>query len=657
MLVKKLLLCSCLSFIVCTQIHAESSFDGLGDLPGGQTYSFAYDISADGSIIVGRSGSNNGNEALRWTQNGAMMSIGVTLYSAYGVSTNGNFIVGRTDNSKAFRWTQGGAIEILPELANSSGSTAYAVSDDGKFVVGSTNKNGINKAFLWEESTNTTSNFLDVLNNNPNEHTRAYDISSDGSVIVGSKGAKAFRWKKNQLGLPPIPKLFELPDSISSIAYSVSYDGSVVVGKSRLNTGTDEAFRWENDNIINLGHITDFRHSVAKGVSGNGNVAIGYVSTTGTPEKAFRWTSSTGMQTIPEWLGVNTTGWALKEATATNEDGSIVVGNGVNPDGQSEAWLAKTGSGLIGKTSFNKSIVEASSGMNNSQMIGTILHGSHGHPKSKYSIDSDYSMWATGDFGSEDRYDIDRTFGLGEVGLLHKFNDKLALSLAIGKSWSKSKLSFGGETKVDGHYATLEGDYRLLETTPLYATLTYVVNKSEIDSKRAYENAGTIDYSNINGIDQLSQGVRARFQYRDAKTISNFSFSPFVEYAYIHSKVDGYTEVGGGFPVKYNESTFSSHEGRLGVDIDTTINSKNSIIATFEGVHLFDQNDDGTSGEIIGLNSFHFIGSKYNATWMKASLGHEYTFDNKSKFNTVLNATSKGMEPNYWLSLNYIYAF
>lgn len=32
------------------------TFEGLGDLPGGETYSVPYGISADGSIVVGLSG-------------------------------------------------------------------------------------------------------------------------------------------------------------------------------------------------------------------------------------------------------------------------------------------------------------------------------------------------------------------------------------------------------------------------------------------------------------------------------------------------------------------------------------------------------------------------------------------------------------------------
>ena len=43
-----------------------ASFQGLGDLPGGSFYSTAYGVSADGSVVVGLSGSASGPEAFRW---------------------------------------------------------------------------------------------------------------------------------------------------------------------------------------------------------------------------------------------------------------------------------------------------------------------------------------------------------------------------------------------------------------------------------------------------------------------------------------------------------------------------------------------------------------------------------------------------------------
>ena len=55
----------------------EPSFSGLGDLSGGSSFtSFARGVSADGTVVVGRSISVNGFEAFRWTQTDGMVGLG-----------------------------------------------------------------------------------------------------------------------------------------------------------------------------------------------------------------------------------------------------------------------------------------------------------------------------------------------------------------------------------------------------------------------------------------------------------------------------------------------------------------------------------------------------------------------------------------------------
>jgi probable HAF family extracellular repeat protein len=55
---------------------ASPMFVPLGDLPGGLVYSYAAAVSADGSTVVGRSGGASGEEAFRWTSGGGMVGLG-----------------------------------------------------------------------------------------------------------------------------------------------------------------------------------------------------------------------------------------------------------------------------------------------------------------------------------------------------------------------------------------------------------------------------------------------------------------------------------------------------------------------------------------------------------------------------------------------------
>ena len=101
---KSILLLTVVFFLFCTissSFAATANFQGLGDLPGGDFYSHAFDVSADGSTVVGWSRSASGYEAFRWTSASGMVGLGDlsggNFYSeAYGVSADGSTVVGRS---------------------------------------------------------------------------------------------------------------------------------------------------------------------------------------------------------------------------------------------------------------------------------------------------------------------------------------------------------------------------------------------------------------------------------------------------------------------------------------------------------------------------------------------------------------------------------
>jgi probable HAF family extracellular repeat protein len=89
--------------------------EGLGDLPGGDFYSEAYAVNADGSVVVGTSDSASGTEAFRWTEAGGMQSLaewlagfgvdvsGWVLSEVRGISSDGTVMVGTGSNSSGSR--------------------------------------------------------------------------------------------------------------------------------------------------------------------------------------------------------------------------------------------------------------------------------------------------------------------------------------------------------------------------------------------------------------------------------------------------------------------------------------------------------------------------------------------------------------------------
>jgi len=287
----------------------DGGIAGLGDLPGGSTFSIATDASGDGSVVVGRSNSDNGTEAFLWTEADGMIGLG---------DLPGNI----------FR------------------SEANAVSDDGSTVVGwsRSNNSGFNEAaFVWTEDTGMVE-----LGDLPGGDFRsvANDISADGSVIVGfgnsDNGLEAFRWteRDGMVGLGDLPG-----DNFQSRARGVSDDGSVVVGASVSDFGNFEAFRWTaEDGMVGLGDLPGgLDLSLADDANADGSIIVGR-SRAGASDAAFIWDADNGMRDLKQVLmddfGLDLTGWSLNEAHAISADGTMIAGTGTNPDGNPEGWIA-----------------------------------------------------------------------------------------------------------------------------------------------------------------------------------------------------------------------------------------------------------------------------------------------------------------------------
>ena len=110
---------------------SDSGMVGLGDLPGGLFESYAFDVSGDGSVVVGYGSADFGTEAFLWTSDGGMKRLwdvllvqGVDpaadgwtkLEVASGISADGNTIVGwgtRNGYTEAFV----AVIGVVPEPA------------------------------------------------------------------------------------------------------------------------------------------------------------------------------------------------------------------------------------------------------------------------------------------------------------------------------------------------------------------------------------------------------------------------------------------------------------------------------------------------------------------------------------------------------------
>ncbi len=341
--------------------HA-ADFTALGTFASPNRLSEAAAVSADGQTVVGRSMTENGFSAFRWTSSEGIQPLGSLMENgaseANSVSADGSLIVGQSDSSisggiEAFQWSQGTGLSGLGALPDGQVelSRAFGVSGDGGTIVGGSNTS----AFRWTEAEGLV-DLGDVPGGGTG--TTATAVSFDGGAIVGfGRSAEsglfneAFHWT-TEGGFTLLGFLDSEGDTKDSAALAANRDGSVVVGRSSLFEGfslvSSEAFRWtEAQGMQGLGHLSEAQSiSTAQAVSGNGERIVGE-SQTAEGRQAFLWTEEAGMRSLSDALrdefGLadgTLEGWTLESATGISDDGFTVVGFGRNPQGHREAFLA-----------------------------------------------------------------------------------------------------------------------------------------------------------------------------------------------------------------------------------------------------------------------------------------------------------------------------
>jgi hypothetical protein len=217
-------------------------------------------------------------------------------------------------------------------------------------------------------------------------------------------------------------------------------------------------------------------------------------------------------------------------------------------------------------------------------------------------------------------------------------------------AWERGKIEYKGLIDTDGNYIIVDTDIKPLKNIPLFATTTLAYGKNNLEIKRGYNNAGILTNS-TGDTKQSFIAFKQRLQYQ-------FNiFMPYIQMNHIKVKTDEYSESGGGFPASYDKLKENVTDWRTGIDANFKLNDSNTLITTLEAIHRVQKTGNGISGEIEGLNSFNINGREYDQNWMRATIGLEHTFENKSTFTVMFNKTTKGEEHSFWSAFNYSISF
>ncbi len=122
------------------------------------------------------------------------------------------------------------------------------------------------------------------------------------------------------------------------------------------------------------------------------------------------------------------------------------------------------------------------------------------------------------------------------------------------------------------------------------------------------------------------------------------------------AKLDGYTETGGGFPARFDARKDKATELRVGVNASLPIAGAARLLGTLEAAHRFEKSGGRTTGQVLGLMGFGFDGPANRRNWLRAGAGVEGRLG-AGTASLMLNATTRGEAPNYWLAASWQMTF
>ena len=201
-------------------------------------------LSADGSIFTGTSTDpiSGLDVATRWSPGGVVLPLGgipggtpsgASLSSGYDISNDGSTVVGLAwvdaGTAAAFKWTAATGMVQMPQMGPNS-SRASAISGDGSVIGGwDEANNGPRRAALWRGPSMTEELIL-VSPSNPDGLGEVNAISTDGAYAVGQRFDRPLRYRASDGAVQVLSAPPGASPGQSYWALGVSDDGKTIVG-------------------------------------------------------------------------------------------------------------------------------------------------------------------------------------------------------------------------------------------------------------------------------------------------------------------------------------------------------------------------------------------------------------------------------------------
>jgi uncharacterized protein YhjY with autotransporter beta-barrel domain len=610
------------------------------------------------------------------------------IYSTSGAFGDGNCVasstplLGVTSNGTIF----GGAVGqyyLYPDTTDPSVGTLYngfegaGISSDGLAIFGtmSTAVSSLNVGTLLVKSNDswtTPSRYSiqyglgDVM---PTLNAVSNNVGGVRTVVGTRYDNIPVMWKtsgtdlvETQLGLTYVGVTYA-----SGYANDITDNAAMAVGKAGSNAATWNLANQALTLLPTSDDTTTYTSSWATAVTSDGSVIVGAVSSAFT--NAAYWTgsgTSYTLQTLYDALTAKgvalSTPSYLREATGVSDDASIIVG----VTDTNEVFIARLSgsgsSGVITPAQMNQSlgamgqVGPAVTGMGQLSMsrLGSVAGGQGMHfavsaPGPASGAPSAGSGRETGLSSGDEmpgRLDL---WVVGSVGTNIELNgDDLGLHGGIGLTWERGEWRVGGglfgdsrdlDTSYHGNQdiqAVGPGAFVAYspEGTGLEFRISGLWQTVDLDLRRGYANgAGYATSKGSTNADVF--GLSGRVQWTRAVT-DQLALTPFAEYTWQTTHIDGYSESGGPFPASFDSRDETSNSLRTGLRADAALLDKVATWAWIAWDHRFEDKSSGLGGTALGLGSFSYAGSRVDQDWADTGVGASWDITERLSANSSL---------------------
>jgi uncharacterized protein with beta-barrel porin domain len=243
---------------------------------------------------------------------------------------------------------------------------------------------------------------------------------------------------------------------------------------------------------------------------------------------------------------------------------------------------------------------------------------------------------------------------LAEVGACHDFADNaLRAGLGIGHSQASIDQSFNGHSRLNGEYGLAELDWNIPNTN-LTASVLGMAGRWRADINRGYS-AGTV--SSKGDTDLNSASLRARLDWKDAFSLGAVSFTPHVQYTVTRTRVDGYQEIGGTAPARFDSQTHTGKESRVGITGAYSVSDATTLYARTEWAHRFDSEAASVSGNANVLNvvamPFDIKGNNIRQDWVRVGAEVVHSVNARNRLAVSGNVASAGQDADLSMGVSW----